>query len=366
MKVSGHATPEGTERYRNRRAEHCAENHFNQIADLWWSSIGVGTYLGSRDKLTDEIVAEAIIKSVASGINVIDSAINYRGQRGERSIGQALKKLFDRGELNRDEIIICTKGGFIPHTDGPEWFESEYCRKTESGITLHDLAADCHCMHPYYLTDQLERSRQNLGLETLDVYYIHNPETQLGTVDDDAFYARLEEAFKMLEGAVANGKIRHYGVATWSAFRVPENNPSHISLERLKDIAQGIAGNGKDHFRFVQLPFNLMMTEALVEPTQRVGNEILPAIAAASKLGIYSALSASIAQGKVSSLAQKLKPFTDGKFDSCCQFGLQFSRSAPGAALALVGMKREKHVSENLKLCEIAPIEKKEFNAILA
>ena len=38
-----------------------------------------------------------------------------------------------------------------------------------------------HCMSPAYLENQIERSRRNLGMETIDLFYVHNPESQLAT-----------------------------------------------------------------------------------------------------------------------------------------------------------------------------------------
>ncbi len=365
MRVSGHATTEGTGKYRNRMTKFCIESHFHEVLDLWWSTFGVGTYLGAPDRRTDQRVAEAITRAIKSGINVIDSAINYRRQHAERSVGEALKMVIDGRETDRSEIIICTKGGFLPHPDGPKWFKKEYCGGPDSGITLNDLAANCHCMHPAYLSDQMERSRENLGLETIDVYYVHKPETQRDVVEEDVFYSRIGAAFRMLEKAVADGKICFYGLATWSAFLVPEGNARHVSLEKVKEIARSVAGKGGDHFRFIQLPLNIMMLEAVAVPTQRVGGEVLPAIPAAGRLGIHPVLSASISQGDIAARSRTLKDSMEGRFESDFQRALQFSRSAPGAAAALIGMKKPKHVSENLKLCQLPPISPTEFETII-
>src|SRR2546429_6472970 len=61
--------------------------------------------------------------------------------------------------------------------DANEYFFREYI---QPGIfTAKDLAAGSHCMAPKFLKDQLGRSLKNLRVECLDVYYLHNPETQL-------------------------------------------------------------------------------------------------------------------------------------------------------------------------------------------
>ncbi len=93
--------------------------------------------------------------------------------------------------------------------------------------------ADSHCIAPRFLADQLDRSRANLGVETIDVYFVHNPETQLGAVDQATFLVRMRAAFELLEGAVGDGKIRCYGAATWTGFRQPASADDYLSLPGL-------------------------------------------------------------------------------------------------------------------------------------
>ncbi|MDD9878346.1 MAG: aldo/keto reductase [Magnetovibrio sp.] len=201
MAAPGRATEEGTARYAARHAETAGAGHFRRAKRLSWSSIGIGTYLGAGDDATDADVTAAVEAVLAGGVNVIDTAANYRRERGEKSVGAALEKAFAAGTVARDEVIVCTKGGYLPH--GAQWFSSEFVG--QGAITADDLVGGSHCMHPDYLSQQLDRSLENLGLETIDVYYLHNPESQVGKVGPEIFEARLEAAFRMLEGAVAAG-----------------------------------------------------------------------------------------------------------------------------------------------------------------
>src|SRR3989440_3873545 len=118
MTLPGHATTEGTARYRERFRSIAAEGHFRFEQNLWLSSIGVGTYLGDWDEATDRAYAEAIARAVESGVNVIDTAANYRFQRSERAIGDALRQLTSDG-FAREELLICTKGGYLPFDSEP-------------------------------------------------------------------------------------------------------------------------------------------------------------------------------------------------------------------------------------------------------
>jgi len=117
MAIEGYATSEGTGRYRDRMvaAGVAHPEHFRQgLGGLALSSVGLGTYLGGDDAGTDAQYLEAVKQAVASGCNVFDSAINYRCQRSERVIGQALSELVQTGAVRRDELLFATKGGFIP------------------------------------------------------------------------------------------------------------------------------------------------------------------------------------------------------------------------------------------------------------
>src|SRR5260370_20394387 len=166
------ATPEGTRRYAGRFAKRAAEGHFRELPGLCGglavSSLGIGTYLGNPDAATDAAYTEAVVAAVESGINLIDTAINYRFQRSERSIQDALAELARRG-FARDEIVVCTKGGYLtPDGETPaepnQYFFNEYIQK--SVLHSYVIAAGCHAMTPGYLEDQLARSLRNLGKNT--------------------------------------------------------------------------------------------------------------------------------------------------------------------------------------------------------
>lgn len=352
--ILGKATTTGTKYYAQLHQTECAPEHFREFNNLTASSIGIGTYLGSPDATTDNLVTEAIIKSVKSGINLIDTAINYRSQHGEKSVKAALIKLIESKIVSRAELIICSKGGFIPHRNREEWFKREYIDNPKFNIQATDIVGGIHCMHPEYIQDQLERSLTNLGVETIDIYYLHNPETQLGIIPQNEFYRRLKAVFEVLEKAADAGKITAYGIATWQGFRVPPTDQKHIDLAKAKSIAQQIAGGMSDRLLFIQLPVNLTMSEAIITPTQPVDGKLLPAITAANQLGMKAIASASIAQAKnLNKLPQNIITDLGEHLKTDAVRALQFTRSVPGLFSALVGMKSPNHVTENLSLTSI-------------
>ena len=364
MPLDGCATPEGTARYRDRFQD-AAENHFRQAQHLRLSSIGIGTYLGDADEETDRRYTEAVVRAVDLGANVIDTAANYRFQRSERSIGPALSELHQRG-FAREEIVICTKGSYLPFDGAPPRDVRQYVEDNfiKPGIaSWAEIAGGAHCMTPRYLENQLDQSLRNLNLSCLDVYYVHNPESQLSAVSPDEFWKRLRAAFEFLEQSVANGKIKHYGVATWNGFRAEPDAREYHSLERMVNVAKELGGD-KHHFRFIQLPLNLAMPEALFFQNQKLGDEYVSVLEAAAALGVTAIASGSILQGQVARGLPEAIRDSLGSLASDAQTGIQFVRSAPGITTALVGMSRVAHVEENLQLIQIEPAQAEDLISV--
>jgi len=363
--IPGFATPEGTARFRDRFVGQMP-GHFREADGLWLSSIGLGTYLGEPDADTDALYREAVVHAIEFGANVLDTAVNYRHQRSERVIGSALSELIRSGKLKRDEIFLATKGGFLSF-DGEEPADPEaYFRDRfiDTGLVQPaDVAAGCHVMSASYLADQVEVSRHNLGVETIDLYYVHNPETQLQRGSREQFYGRLKEAFAALEAAAASGKIRAYGTATWNAYRVNPSAPDAVSLAEVVKAAEA-AGGRTHHFRALQFPFNLAMLEALDPATQSLDGKPAPVLVAARARHLMVFASASLLQGR---LAQQLPGEITAHIAGLrtdAQRSLQFVRSTPGVTTALVGMSRREHVEENLATARVAPMAFKDYRAM--
>jgi len=327
------------------------------------SSIGLGTYLGHWDEHTDRSYQEAITRVIELGCNVIDSAINYRFQRSERAIGAALKESIEAGKASRDEIVVATKAGFFPFEDEPPrdarvWVLDNVINK---GLAqAEDIVGGSHCMTPRYLEDQLARSLENLGLDAIDIYYIHNPESQLEAVPRDEFNKRLRAAFEALERAAGDGRIGCYGTATWNGYRQPSGSRGYLSLSEIVSIAREVGGEDH-HFKAIQLPHNLAMPEAFTLENQSIDGEQLSLLIAADRLGITVMCSASMFQAK---LAQNLPPFVGAALkglDTDAQRAIQFVRSTPGVTTALVGMARRAHVDENMAVAAVPIATVEEF-----
>lgn len=365
MKLAGHATLEGVATYQQRFNGTLARAHFRETLDLKFSSIGLGTYLGAADDSTDAHYAAAIARALECGCNVLDTAINYRHQRSERVIGRVLSTLVQAGRIKRNEVIIATKGGYIAFdgvlpTDPQAYVQDTFIR---TGLATAGDIVEWNCITPRYLEAQIDRSLSNLGVECLDIYYLHNPETQLQKCARPEFARRIEAAFTLLEEKVAAGKIRYYGTATWNGYRQPNTTRDYLSLADLVTIAERVGGQGH-HFKVIQLPYNLAMLEALTKKNQTIGKSTVSILEAAHHFGFVVMASASILQGK---LAEQLPLFVGEALSGLstdAQRALQFTRSTPGITTALVGMKSIGHVDENLVVAKTPPASMTQFQRL--
>jgi aryl-alcohol dehydrogenase-like predicted oxidoreductase len=346
--LKNRATSQATASYASRHADE--PGNFRSVLGLAISSVGVGTYLGETDEETDQAYEESIRAALRGGINLIDTAVNYRFQRSERTIGKVIGAMVTAGELKREEIVVATKGGYVTFDGGVPadprgWFEEHFLR---TGIvSAGDMVEGSHCMTPKYLATMLEMSRQNLGLDTIDIYYVHNPETQLGVVERKEFLARIGKAFEFLERAVSENKIAYYGVATWNGLRAQQTERGWLSLDELLRVARE-AGGDEHHFRAIQLPYNLAMPEAVTLANQGAPNAKTTAVALAKRFGMAVCASASLLQGRLSQGLPPIMAETFSGFSTDAQRSVQFVRSTPGIDVALVGMKSLPHVEEIL------------------
>ena len=186
----GYATGEGTSRYSARFRALASNGFFREAGGVTVSSLGIGTYLGRPDDAADAAYTEAAVAAAraasTSSIRPSTTAISVPsagGARGARSgISSAKRRWLHQGRIpdprRRPGPLDGRRGG----------------RHAFDG--------------PLFLSDQIERSRSNLGLDTIDVFYVHNPETQLGFRKRDEFEDRIRRAFARLERLAEKQKIR--------------------------------------------------------------------------------------------------------------------------------------------------------------
>jgi aryl-alcohol dehydrogenase-like predicted oxidoreductase len=361
------ATREATWAYRDRFGDRFGRTYFRRFGPGVISSIGLGTYLGDPTDAVDAGYHESVMAAVEHGINVVDTAVNYRHQRSERVVGRALADT----DIDREAVLVATKGGFVPFDGERPAAPGDYVRRefVDSGLVdPDDLAHGSHCIAPGFIDAMVDRSLENLGLESLDLYYVHNPETQLDARSDAAVYDQLEATFERLEERVAAGDIGAYGVATWEAFRVDPSHEHYLSLPEVvarAEAAAGTVGAESHSLEAVQLPFNVSMADAFTVECQPgpEGEATRSALETVEDLGLGAFTSASIGQGD---LAAGVPGDVDAELagDTAAQRAVNFARSAPGVTCSLVGASDPEHVAENVAAGTFDPLGARAFDGV--
>mmetsp|Transcript_7834 Transcript_7834/g.11447 ORF Transcript_7834/g.11447 Transcript_7834/m.11447 type:complete len:487 (+) Transcript_7834:82-1542(+) len=360
------------------------------------STIGMGTYIGDKDDRTDNLVADAIVQSVNAGVNVIDSASNYRGGKGEISVGMALRRLFSNEESNaiddepttprrrfsRSEIFISTKAGFV---SSKELFK----RAMKKGANKADFGGGGkHCIAPACLEASLDISLERMGIQTVDLFYLHNvAEKRDSEVASQAeLLDMIQRAFVHLEKERDLGRIRYYGLATFSkSFRLPPGQPGALDVFDVVNVARKakgcdilpsafVAKNDPnedvltcDHgFRYIQLPVSpASFPEMYTKSWQSKGFETLADAASRYKVGLFSSKSLGREPPKCLDLSTRGTSLALMSKNEKARI-LDITRSSPGLLSALVGHKTPAHVRANLDVMAISPLTTNEFNAKVA
>ena len=363
--ISGFATTEGTKKYMENAIKNGISNsHFRSFDNLNLSSLGMGTYLGQITPEEDRDLENAIYESVKSGaINVIDTAINYRSMKSEKNIGNAVKRLIEEGVISRDQVFISTKNGYItndgdyPTVDVLEYIHNMFI--SQGIIDSKDISSGYNVLNPNYIRKCIDKSLTNMQLDTIDLVYVHNAyESWVDDISREEFDEMLQKVFQVYEEYRSSNKIKYYGMATWTCFRLSQNEREYLSLEEMVKIAEKVGG--KNHgFRFIQLPYNLAYREAYLLKNQSVGvDNGLTILEACNKLNIGVFTSVPLLQAKL--FGAKIPDYLGYK-DQLLKI-VQITRSTPNVIAPLIGQKKPNHVKENIELAKVAPLTTAEFS----
>ena len=273
--INGFATPEATRQLADEQSQLAYDNLAQ--TGIMVSQAGFGGY---RIAAGNQTHVDALTHALLGGINLIDTSANYADGASEELIGSVLVELIASGRIRRDQLFIVSKVGYL---QGQNLALSQARQKSGNPFPervpyTEELE---HCIHPEFIEDQLNRSLERLGLETLDGYLLHNPEYYLGWADRQGmdlnearseYYRRIRMAFHYFETEVSRGRIRYYGISS-NTFPAASTDPQFTSLENVWEIAAQM--NTTHHFRLIQLPFNLLEPGAILEANQSSGQSVL-------------------------------------------------------------------------------------------
>jgi aryl-alcohol dehydrogenase-like predicted oxidoreductase len=366
--AAGRATPEGTARFAARFDG--LPGHFRRPDRLTFSSIALGTRNGEIEGVDDMLYRSAVATLVEGGVNVFVSALSDRMMASERCLGAALERAFREGVVTRDEVIYVTKGGYLcvdPDLIASRGSARRYLVEAyiDTGLVDPDrVVHGVHCLDGPFLRDQIERSRRNLRVETLDLYLLEEPELHLPECSAEEFRDRMLRAFEALERAVSDGAIAAYGLCTWDGFLRPHTDRGHLAILDVFDWALEVGG-GDHHLRAVQLPYSVAMAEAF-----RLDSQIGPTghtdavLSTLRGTGTAVLASAPLVQGRALGRLPEMVEDVFPGLASDAQRCLQFVRSTPEVTAAVVGMRDPDHVDENLAVAEHAPAKAEDIEAL--
>ena len=298
-KITGHATSQATQAFTDRMNAHYPSfeaNAYRRLTgtDLITSKIGYGTY---RVHDQNETHVETLEAAIEAGCNLIDTSSNYTDGGSETLIGVVLQKMVSAAEIKREEIVVVSKVGYMQGQNLDQAQQREAAGNPWGEVVKY-MDSCWHCLHPDFLTDQWTRSTDRLGLETIDVYLLHNPEYFLSDAKNrssqsgigDTFYDRVYRAFVQMEQFVVDGKIRYYGISS-NTFPSPQTDFEHVSLNRVYEAAAKAAetvygDHAVSHFKVIQLPYNLLESEALTEANNEIDGKNIAVLEAAKSLGL--------------------------------------------------------------------------------
>ncbi|MGN0143205.1 MAG: aldo/keto reductase [Roseburia sp.] len=309
------------------------------------SSIGIGTHLGTFSEEDSMAYIEAVEYAVNHGIRCIDTAINYRGMRSEKDVGIALDKLISSGKCKREEIFVASKAGLLFGDITTGLRPQEYLKKVlePEGITIDDFQETeglYQTLNPRFYAIALDTSLHNLGLETLDVHYIHIPEISRAGLGEQNFYDKMRSLFAWYEQMVECGKLRHYGIALEMLCMEPDEERWYFSIEKLWGIADEV-GRGDSHFKYIELPYSLDVPFASICKNQVVNGESCALIDGARKLGLHVVGSMPFAAGG---------GFKKYAMEQMLSYALQ------GVDCVNVGSKNIVHIREILETASLQPL----------
>src|SRR6266513_2894424 len=136
--------------------------------------LGAGSATASFGERDDEVQIATVHRAMDLGVTLFDTADRYMKGRHERMLGRALKG-------RRNSVIVCSKFGNIDNPDGSKAYNGR----------------------PEYVRSACEASLAQLGVDHIDLYYLHR-------IDPDV---PIEETVGAMSRLVESGKVRYLGLS---------------------------------------------------------------------------------------------------------------------------------------------------------
>ncbi len=284
-------------------------------SDLNVSAIGFGAWgIGGAPFWSsegDNMSVKAIKKAYDSGINFFDTAPVYGFGLSERLIGKALKPV-------RDRVILATKCGL-------RW------EKEQLGA-ITKLASRASIL------EEIEQSLERLDTDYIDLYQVHWPDGK--TPHQETMEALLE--------IQKQGKIRHIGVSNYSVEQMREclQTGPLVSLQPEYSLLQR-------RIEAETAPFCLKNDIGIIAYSPLASGVLTGKYDRDTKFkdwrskGIIGEFTGEAFVRNIEKVEQ-LQALAAGLGQTCGQVAVNWVIHQPGVASALVGVKNDRQVEENL------------------
>jgi len=292
-----------------------------KVSPVIFGAWAIGGWMWGGNEEQDSI--DAIRAAIEHGVNTIDTAAIYGMGHSEELVGRAIKG-------RRDQVVIATKCGM-------RWDSSEgsdpWQQQDNEGrpITIRRNAK------PGSIANECEQSLKRLGIDVIDLYQIHWPDTTTAVEDSMHAMSKLQE----------QGKIRAIGVSNYN-----------VEWLRRAVKAAPVAS--------LQPPYSLIQ--------RKIEKDILP-FCRSHDVGliVYSPLERGLLTGKVTpdrefapgdhrathkyftvenrkrvlAALEKIRPIADKHKASFAQLAINWTIHEPGITAALVGARNAEQAAHN-------------------
>jgi aryl-alcohol dehydrogenase-like predicted oxidoreductase len=283
-----------------------------EVSVVGFGAMTIGGMFGPVD---DAVSNKALHAAIDAGMNFIDSSIGYGDGKSEEVIGRFLKERKDR-----DQIVICTKGG-SNMTTGERSYDPDYVQKCAVG------------------------SLKRLGVEVIDVYLLHNPALE---------NMKAADSFDLLEKYKEQGKIKSWGVSVNTVeeceYAVSNGRPDVLQMEYnvfLQEPAAVFADGKRENMGVIsRVPLKRgLFSERVTEKTQYSQDDRRK-----SHLGPEKLPDLLIQRKKIEEVAKSLGC-------SLAELAIRFCVSNPDVATVIPGIRTPEQAKENGVASELLPEE---------
>jgi aryl-alcohol dehydrogenase-like predicted oxidoreductase len=194
---------------------------------------------------------KALGHAITEGCTLVDTASNYCDGRSEELIGQVLSR------LPQFPVFVITKCGYI----SPATEKLLLARGLQAGEFGSLTPESKYSLAPDVIGAMIAISLQRLRRSFVDGVLLHNPEHYwecASSPSREGYDATIRKAFEYLEGAVARGTVRYYGISSEALPALWGKEP-----DKWLEIAQSVSAS--HHFRLAEFPFNFAEKEALTK-----------------------------------------------------------------------------------------------------